>query len=61
MTSISTMDARCPDCASDLRIEITNEGISIGDSEDIVTINCPNCDVELEVELLAAFEIRRSL
>ncbi len=57
MTSISLMQAPCPNCQHDLR-ELVHH-LTIGDSEDTDEITCPNCQTELEVELLAMFEITR--
>ena len=57
MTSISLMTAQCPDCNHDLR-ELVHH-LTIGDSEDTDDITCPECNTELEVELLAMFEITR--
>ena len=57
MTSISLMQAQCPDCNHDLR-ELVHH-LTIGDSEDTDEITCPECNAELEVELIAMFEIRK--
>lgn len=58
MTSISQMAARCPDCGYDLRPHVHH--LTIGDSEDIEDVMCPNCDADLTVELLAMFEVTKN-
>ena len=57
MTSISLMEAQCPDCHEDLRPLVHH--LTIGDSEDTDDITCPQCNAELTVELLAMFEITK--
>ena len=56
MTSISQMQCLCPVCHHDLRSMV--DTLTIGDSEDVMDVECPGCSNEFEVELLAMFEIR---
>ena len=56
MTSISHMQCLCPVCNYDLREMVHT--LTIGDSEDVMDVECPGCSTEMEVELLAMFEVR---
>lgn len=57
MTSISHMQCVCPICHEDLRSLVQH--LTIGDSEDTDDIECPTCNTEFTVELLAMFEITK--
>ena len=57
MTSISHMSAECPACGADVLMECAELELTIGDSEDVGEIQCPSCTNDLNVELLAAFEV----
>lgn len=58
MTSISQMQARCPDCQEDLRPYVGE--LTVGDSEDIMDLDCPQCGIPLTVELVAMFEVLKN-
>lgn len=59
MTSISQMQAMCPKCSTDLtRIIVVESDIGIGDSEDVVYLDCPGCETSLVVELVARLDVR---
>ena len=57
MTSISFMAANCPICGADIRMDVVELNLGIGDCEDVGDVDCPNCDAELTVELMAMFQI----